>query len=158
MGTCVSKHWVIESLQASCHCSGHIILRSASLSRSSVPLSVIPGHRATPMTAVTMGPLKRQIIEKGMLDKWDYCPRKLFVLKSKKLERAIGHSAPGSTALLSYLTDLTLPADHPARADVLKLIHKMETTDWAALVRASNAWPFALEDLLITESFSWEGG
>ncbi|KAI6033034.1 S-adenosyl-L-methionine-dependent methyltransferase [Pisolithus orientalis] len=124
------------------------------------PSSVVPGHRVTPMTAVTMDPLKRQarIIEKGMLDKWDYCLRKLFVLKSKKLERAIGHLAPGSTALLSYLTDPTLPTDHPARADVLKLIRKMETTDWAALVRAFDAWPFAPEDLLITESFSREGG
>ena len=27
-----------------------------------------------------------------MLDKWDYCLRKLFVLKSTKLERAIGYA------------------------------------------------------------------
>lgn len=121
------------------------------------PSSVVPGHKAIPMTAITMDPLERQIIEKGMLDKWDYCLRKLFVLKSKNLERAIGHLAPGSTALLSYLTDPTLPADHPARADASKLIRKMEVMDWAAVVRAFDAWPFAPEDLLITESFSREG-
>ncbi|KAI6169297.1 S-adenosyl-L-methionine-dependent methyltransferase [Pisolithus thermaeus] len=108
------------------------------------PSSVVPGHRAVPMTAITMDPLERQA-RKGMLDKWDYCLRKLFVLKSKNLERAIGHLAPGSTALLSYLTDPTLPADHPARADVLKLIRKMEVMDWAAVVRAFDAWPFAPE-------------
>ncbi|KAI6046169.1 ribosomal RNA adenine dimethylase-domain-containing protein [Pisolithus marmoratus] len=127
------------------------------------PSSVVPGHRATPMTAVTMDPSERQLIEKGMLDKWDYCLRKLFVLKSKKLERAIGCVMTSSTwhlvpppcfptlqIPLSLLTTL-------ARADVLKLVRKMEVTDWAAVVRAFDAWPFAPEDLLITESFSREG-
>ena len=32
-----------------------------------------------------------QIIQNGMLDKWDYCLRKLFVLKSTPLKNAIGY-------------------------------------------------------------------
>lgn len=98
-----------------------------------------------------------------MLDKWDYCLRKLFVLKSTNLKRAIGsvallaclsliyvraplsHLAPGSSVLLSHLTDPSLPVDHPTRADVQKLVRKMEVKDWAAVVRAFDAWPFAPE-------------
>ncbi|KAL4078519.1 S-adenosyl-L-methionine-dependent methyltransferase [Scleroderma yunnanense] len=112
--------------------------------------------KVTPMTAVTMNPLEERIIEKGMLDKWDYCLRKLFVLKSTNLKRAISHLAPGSSILLSYLTNPSLPADHPTRTDVQKLVRQMEVTDWAAVVRAFDAWPFAPEDLLITEPFSHE--
>ncbi|KAG6337090.1 hypothetical protein ID866_2001 [Astraeus odoratus] len=121
------------------------------------PSSTLPGDtrfKATPMTAVTMNPLEEQVIIKGMLDKWDYCLRMLFVLKSTNLKRAIGHLAPGSTALLSHLTDPSLPEDHPTRTDVSKLVRKMEIKDWAAVVRVFDAWPFAPEDLLITDSFS----
>jgi len=32
-----------------------------------------------------------QIIRRGMLEKWDYCLRHLFVLKSKSLKSAIAY-------------------------------------------------------------------
>ncbi|KAG1865624.1 uracil phosphoribosyltransferase-domain-containing protein [Suillus tomentosus] len=39
-------------------------------------------RRGTPFIAGTFRPLEHQIIQLGMLDKWDYCLRKLFVLTS----------------------------------------------------------------------------
>ena len=57
----------------------------------------------------------------------------------------LSHLAPGSSALLSHLTDPSLPVNHPTRADVQKLVRKMEIEDWAAVVRAFDAWPFAPE-------------
>jgi len=57
----------------------------------------------------------------------------------------LSHLAPGSSVLLSRLTDPSLPVDHPTHADVQKLVRKMEVKDWAAVVRAFDAWPFAPE-------------
>lgn len=85
-----------------------------------------------------------------MLDKWDYCLRKLFVLKSTPLQGAVGHLAPGSDVLKSYLTGDDVPPEQ--RADLKKIIRKMSVEDWAAVVGAFDRWPFAPEELLITDS------
>lgn len=101
-----------------------------------------------------------QIIQPGMLDKWDYCLRKLFVLKSTPLKDAVGydqsslnreknyrpsfsHLAPGSDALKSYLAGDDVPPDQ--RTDMTKSIRKMSVEDWAAVVGAFDRWPFAPE-------------
>ncbi|KAH7888819.1 S-adenosyl-L-methionine-dependent methyltransferase [Phlebopus sp. FC_14] len=111
-------------------------------------------NKSSPMVAVTMHPLAKQVIETGMLDKWDFCLRKLFVLKSNTLRRAIGHLAPGSASLLTSLEDPSLSQDHADRIDVSKRVRDMNTLDWAAVVRAFDAWPFAPQDLFVTDSFS----
>ncbi|KIJ18865.1 hypothetical protein PAXINDRAFT_109253 [Paxillus involutus ATCC 200175] len=110
-------------------------------------------RRSTKMVAVTMNPLLEQAIEKGMLDKWDFCLRKLFVLKSKQLKHAISHLAPGASTLLAMLEDASL---HEGRqpVDISKAIREMEVKDWAALVRAFHTWPFAPDNLLVTDTFS----
>ncbi|KAG2750325.1 S-adenosyl-L-methionine-dependent methyltransferase [Suillus brevipes Sb2] len=109
-------------------------------------------RRGTPFVAGTFRPLKNQIIKPGMLDKWDYCLRKLFVLKSTPLKGAVGHLAPGSHVLKSYLSGDDVPPEQ--RADLNKIIRKMSVEDWAAVVGAFDRWPFAPEELLITDSFS----
>ncbi|KAG2031593.1 S-adenosyl-L-methionine-dependent methyltransferase [Suillus americanus] len=109
-------------------------------------------RRGTPFVAGTFRPLEHQIIQSGMLDKWDYCLRKLFVLKSTPLKNAVGHLAPGSDVLKSYLTGDDVPPDQ--RTDMMKIIKKMSVEDWAAVVGAFDRWPFAPEELLITDSFS----
>lgn len=109
-------------------------------------------RRGTPFIAGTFRPLEHQIIQPGMLDKWDYCLRKLFVLKSTPLKDAVGHLAPGSDALKSYLAGDDVPPDQ--RTDMMKSIRKMSVEDWAAVVGAFDRWPFAPEELLITDSFS----
>ncbi|KAH7914119.1 S-adenosyl-L-methionine-dependent methyltransferase [Hygrophoropsis aurantiaca] len=116
--------------------------------------SIKPDNRrkGTPMVAINVTPLKRQLIEKGMLDKWDYCLRRLFVLKSTALKSAIGHLAPGASVLTQQLMDQSLPESQ--RMDTKKQIRRMSVEDWAAVVGAFDRWPFAPEDLLISDSFS----
>ncbi|KAF8422787.1 S-adenosyl-L-methionine-dependent methyltransferase [Boletus edulis BED1] len=102
------------------------------------------------MVAITMDPLLEQAIEKGLLDKWDYCLRKLFVLRSTPLKRAISHLAPGASTLLATLAQ---GSGHHS-VDTSKRMRELSVQDWAALVQAFHAWPFAPDDLLITDSFS----
>ncbi|KAH7923740.1 S-adenosyl-L-methionine-dependent methyltransferase [Leucogyrophana mollusca] len=109
-------------------------------------------RKGTPMVAITATPLEHQFIEKGMLDKWDYCLRRLFVLKSTPLKSAISHLAPGAGVLAKQLTDPTLPASQ--RMDTKKIVRRLSVEDWAAVVGAFDRWPFAPEDLLISDSFS----
>jgi len=45
------------------------------------------GH---PMVGVNVLPHEEQIIGAAMLEKWDYCLRRLFVLKGQSLKTAIG--------------------------------------------------------------------
>jgi transcription factor 1 len=104
-----------------------------------------------------------------MLDKWDYCLRRLFVLKSKSLKSALrydiyglpdehshiscfsSHLAPGSEVLLKTITDRDLPASE--RVNVKTEVRKLEIREWANLVKAFDEWPFAPEVLkfLITK-------
>ncbi|KAG0700711.1 S-adenosyl-L-methionine-dependent methyltransferase, partial [Suillus ampliporus] len=109
-------------------------------------------RRGTPFVAGTFRPLQHQIIQPGMLDKWDYCLRKLFVLKSTPLKNAIGHLAPGSDVLKSYLAGDDVPLEQ--RTDMKKIIRNLNVEDWAAVVGAFDRWPFAPEELLVTDTFS----
>lgn len=51
-------------------------------------------HRTlnTPFVAAQIIPHEHQAIEKGRLEAWDYCLRKLFVLKGSPLKSAIGYA------------------------------------------------------------------
>ena len=53
---------------------------------------VVKPHRSvgTPFVAAEIIPHDHQAIEKGMLEAWDYCLRKLYVLKGSPLKSAIG--------------------------------------------------------------------
>ena len=84
-----------------------------------------------------------QIIDKGKLDQWDYVLRRLFVLKSTPLRKAIGSLAPGAEVLLETLTDKALPPTE--RVDIRLLIRDLTVSDWALIARAFDAWPFAPE-------------
>jgi len=56
------------------------------------------------MLGVNVLPHEEQLIGRGMLEKWDYCLRKLFVLKGQALKVAIGYV----DRLQMLSTDLTL--------------------------------------------------
>jgi len=43
-----------------------------------------------PMMGVNVLQHEEQVIRDGMLEKWDYCLRRLFVLKGQSLKTAIG--------------------------------------------------------------------
>ncbi|KAH9831248.1 S-adenosyl-L-methionine-dependent methyltransferase [Rhodofomes roseus] len=104
------------------------------------PITKRIGH---PFVAMNIIPHEDQFITKGTLDKWDYCLRRLFVLKSTPLTRCINSLAPGASILLKALTDPTLPFDQ--RVEVNKAPRGLTVADWALLVRAFDQWPFAPE-------------
>jgi len=107
------------------------------------------GH---PMQAINILPLEDTVISKAMLDKWDYCLRRLFVLKSQALRTAIGSLAPGAQSLLKTLTDKDLPASE--RVDTKKPVRNLTIEDWTLLIKAFDNWPFAPEDLMIHDSYN----
>ena len=76
-----------------------------------------------------------------MLDQWDYVLRRLFVLKSTPLRKAISSLAPGAEVLLPILTDKSLPPEQ--RVDIRLKVKQLTISDWALIVRAFDAWPFA---------------
>lgn len=76
-----------------------------------------------------------------MLDQWDYVLRRLFVLKSTPLRKAISSLSPGAEVLLKTLTDKSLPPEQ--RVDVRLTVKQLNVSDWALIVRAFDAWPFA---------------
>jgi hypothetical protein len=76
-----------------------------------------------------------------MLNQWDYILRRLFVLKSTPLRKAINSLAPGAEVLLNTLTDKNLPPEQ--RVDVRLMVKQLTISDWALIVRAFDAWPFA---------------
>ena len=45
------------------------------------------------MVGVSVLPHEEQVIGTAMLEKWDYCLRRLFVLKGQSLKAAIGYVA-----------------------------------------------------------------
>ena len=76
-----------------------------------------------------------------MLDQWDYVLRRLFVLKSTPLRKAMSSLAPGAEVLLDRLTDKKLPPEQ--RVDIRLRVNHLNLSDWALIVRAFDAWPFA---------------
>ncbi|KIM78942.1 hypothetical protein PILCRDRAFT_75087 [Piloderma croceum F 1598] len=91
--------------------------------------------------AVDIKPLKDQAIEKGMIEKWDYCLRRLFVVRSKPLKSAISHLAPGAAVLIKKLANPDLPVSQ--QVDIKKSVRALEIRDWALLLKAFDEWPFA---------------
>lgn len=49
------------------------------------------------MAGVNVLPHEQQVIGDAMLEKWDYCLRRLFVLKGQALKTAIGYVPRCST-------------------------------------------------------------
>ncbi|KAF8893372.1 hypothetical protein BD779DRAFT_1505842 [Infundibulicybe gibba] len=121
-----------------------------------------------PFQAINITPLEFQAIKKGKLDKWDYCLRRLFVRKATALKGAFRmHNclsgptlylllprslAPGAQTLIKKIADPNLP--EAERVDIKKIVRKMSINDWSLLLKAFDEWPFAPEDLSITDSFA----
>lgn len=103
-----------------------------------------------------------QPIAPGMLEKWDYILRRLFVVKAKPFVKAITFVGiacpislssdlashlfnrslcPGADALLEPLTSRAIPVED--RLDVSKPIRELSTEDWLKVVKAFDEWPFA---------------
>ncbi|KAI0330161.1 S-adenosyl-L-methionine-dependent methyltransferase [Cubamyces sp. BRFM 1775] len=107
-----------------------------------------------PIHAITATPYADQVIRQGDTGKWDFCLRRLFVLKRTPLKDALNSLAPGATSLLKDLTDPRLPSDQ--RVNVTKPCRDLTLADWALVMRAFENWPFKPEDLMITDAFREE--
>lgn len=77
------------------------------------------------------------------MDQWDYILRRMFVLKSTPLRKAINSLAPGAEVLLKTLTDKSLPPEQ--LVDIRLKVKQLNISDWALIARAFDAWPFAPE-------------
>ncbi|KLO18360.1 S-adenosyl-L-methionine-dependent methyltransferase [Schizopora paradoxa] len=103
-----------------------------------------------PYVAVNVEPRAKSFIKPGLLDKWDFILRKLFVLKASPLQKGIPSIAPGAASLMSILKN-HIPGGNCL--DTEKQIRRLTVEDWALIVEAFDAWPFAPEDLLVTDTF-----
>ncbi|KAJ8518146.1 hypothetical protein ONZ45_g4748 [Pleurotus djamor] len=128
--------------------------------KPSTPLTSGPRHHnkaenrkvGMPFQAINVTPLAHPAIQPRLLDKWDFCLRRLFVLKSKPLKQAISALAPGAQVLLKKLESTDIPPED--RVNVKTEVRKLSVDDWAKIIKAFDEWPFAPEDLAIADSFS----
>jgi len=95
----------------------------------------------TPFVAVNITPLEEQAIQPGLLVKWDYCLRHLYVNRATPIKNALPYLAPNAQSLLKG-TDI----------DPKKHVRELTVGEWSQLVTAFHAWPFAPEDLSITDT------
>ncbi|KAI0633426.1 S-adenosyl-L-methionine-dependent methyltransferase [Trametes polyzona] len=107
-----------------------------------------------PMHALTAIPYAEQVIQRGDTDKWDFCLRRLFVLKNTPLKDALNSLAPGATSLLKDLQSTQVPLKE--RVSPTRTPRSMTLADWTLLLRAFNNWPFRPEDLMISDAFKDE--
>ncbi|KAJ7072347.1 S-adenosyl-L-methionine-dependent methyltransferase [Mycena amicta] len=112
--------------------------------------ALVTGKTGNPYLAVNIEPLEDQAIAPGMLDKWDFCLRHLYVHRAKPLKAALPYLAPNAQTLLKGISDPDLPVD--ARLDPQTPVRKMTINDWGLLVKAFDEWPFAPEDLSVTDT------
>ncbi|KAF8481486.1 S-adenosyl-L-methionine-dependent methyltransferase [Gautieria morchelliformis] len=123
----------------------------------SLPESRKPGH---PMISATFLPLQNQVthadeclmIQPTMLDKWDYCLRRLFVLKTAQLRKALPSLAPGANNMMQYLEGHGVSPDD--QLDTKLSVNELTVGHWARIVRAFDKWPFAPDMLYIQEGIT----
>ncbi|TDL24169.1 S-adenosyl-L-methionine-dependent methyltransferase [Rickenella mellea] len=94
-----------------------------------------------PMVAANIYPLEKPLIDKGSLEIWDFVLRRLFVLKSTPLKKAITSLAPGANNLLKSLAGPDVPPNK--RVDVNKTVKMLTLDDWQLIMQAFKEWPFA---------------
>ncbi|KAI0779873.1 S-adenosyl-L-methionine-dependent methyltransferase [Fomes fomentarius] len=106
------------------------------------------------MRVISSIPYPEQVIQKGQTDQWDYCLRRLFVLKSTMLKGALNSLAPGAGTLADVLTSTSVPREQ--RVNLTKKVRELNVADWALILRAFDNWPFKPDDLLIGGAFLLE--
>ncbi|KAJ7647354.1 S-adenosyl-L-methionine-dependent methyltransferase [Roridomyces roridus] len=111
---------------------------------------LMTGKAGNPFVAANFTPLEHQLIKPGLLHKWDYCLRHLYVNRAQPLKNALVYLAPNAQSLLKVIN---APGLEPhQRVDPKTPVRQMSMNDWALLVKAFDEWPFAPEDLSITDA------
>ncbi|KAJ9101487.1 hypothetical protein QFC19_005138 [Naganishia cerealis] len=99
------------------------------------------------MMALTLTPRPDPQIEVEDKDVWDYVLRRMFVMAGSPLSVAINNLGMGASNLIPKLTNQELP--HNQRIDPDKWIREYTVQDWALIVKAFKAWPFAPDVLVL---------
>ncbi|KAJ7925279.1 S-adenosyl-L-methionine-dependent methyltransferase [Mycena leptocephala] len=129
----------------------HPIPSALMLAREKVKQDKLMARKmGTPFVAVNITPLEYQAIRPGLLMKWDYCLRHLYVNRATPIKTALPFLAPNAQSLLKGLTAPNLDEEH--RIDPKTPVREMTVKDWALLVKAFDEWRFAPEDLSITDT------
>ncbi|KAJ7594591.1 S-adenosyl-L-methionine-dependent methyltransferase [Mycena floridula] len=116
---------------------------------NTVNIRVAQRHRlGNPFRAVSLVPLQHQAINPHLIDKWDYCIRRLFVRKSQPISKSLSTLGPGAERLEKKLDGV----------DLEKKVLDLTVKDWALIIKAFDEWPFAPEDLDIGSSFIQDRG
>ncbi|CAK5265608.1 unnamed protein product [Mycena citricolor] len=102
----------------------------------------------SPFVGINIVPNEEQVIKPGLMNAWDYCLRHLYVQRATPLEKAIGYLAPGAKSLLKSITS----PDLSVRVDPKTAVRDLTVQEWEVLVNAFNQWPFAPEDLSVTDA------
>ncbi|KAJ7462266.1 S-adenosyl-L-methionine-dependent methyltransferase [Mycena galericulata] len=101
---------------------------------------LMTGKPGNPFVAVNFTPLEHQVIRPGLLEKWDYCLRHLFVNRATPIKNALPYLAPNAQSLLTKLT-----AGKQHHINPKTPVREMTLQDWSLLVKAFDEWPFAPE-------------
>ncbi|KJA15687.1 hypothetical protein HYPSUDRAFT_207691 [Hypholoma sublateritium FD-334 SS-4] len=80
------------------------------------------------------------MIPPGELDLWDYCLRKLFVLRATPLSESMLTLGSGRRNLIPKMTDPSLPAEQ--RVDMSRSPRTLEMREWQIHVNTFKKWPF----------------
>jgi len=96
-----------------------------------------------PFQAIDVIPLEHQVIEKGLMETWDYCLRRLYVRKATALKGATSLLGPGAQSLVKKIADGGVNVD--------TVVRDLTVNDWSVIVKTFVEWPFAPEDLSIHE-------
>lgn len=105
-----------------------------------------------PFQAINIVPREEQAIKKGQLDEWDFCLRRLFVQRATALRKALPSLAPGAQTLVKKVTDPNLPMLEQISPS--KNVGSLTVHEWKIIIKAFHEWPFAPQDLSITDTFT----
>ncbi|KAJ7096344.1 S-adenosyl-L-methionine-dependent methyltransferase [Mycena epipterygia] len=111
---------------------------------------LMTGRAGNPFVAINVTPLEYQAIRPGLLHKWDYCLRHLYVNRATPIKNALPYLAPNAQTLLKKIAMPGGAEDH--RINPKTPVREMTVKDWAVLVKAFDEWPFAPEDLSISDT------
>ncbi|KAF7315740.1 Glycoside hydrolase family 63 protein [Mycena indigotica] len=110
-------------------------------------LNKSPKSHGNPFVAVNFRPSQHQVIAPGLLDKWDYCLRHLYVHRAKPIKTALPFLAPNAQTLLTGIS-----GSEPGLINPSTIVRNLSLNDWKLLVKAFDEWPFAPEELSVTDA------
>jgi len=105
---------------------------------------------------MTLVPRVDQAIQPGDMESWDFCLRKIYVLKGQPLRKAIQSLGHGADALNLSLSSPSTPAD--LRVDVDKRVSDLTVEEWGKVINVFKAWPFKPETAYVADPFTDELG